>query len=119
MAGGGSTDSAVPKEMNGKDSIINSDIESKDLSGRPRIRLQDFQPKTREELLALDLATELNDRKGLALYLSYAKRHPEHLPRRLLGEVKEVPPGKIKQSRGALFNHIMRQHETATHHPGA
>ena len=37
---------------------------------------KEFTPKTREELLALDLADALNDRKALALYLSYCKTLP-------------------------------------------
>jgi hypothetical protein len=82
--------------------INNIDNEGKEFS--------DFITKTREELLAVDLATILNDRKGLALYLSYAKRFPESVIRRALGLVKEIPSEKIRKSRAALFNHLIQKY---------
>ena len=88
--------------------INNIDIESKNLSNRNA--LKGFRPKTRQELLALDLADALNDHNGLALYLSYARRFPEPLLRKVLGEVKEIPLEKIKKSRAALFNHLVQQY---------
>jgi biotin operon repressor len=71
---------------------------------------KEFTPKTREELLALDLADALNDRKALALYLSYARRFPESLLRKALGEAKEIPTEQIRKSRAALFNHLVRKY---------
>jgi len=70
----------------------------------------EFIPKTREELLALDIARELNDPKSLPLYLTYAKRYPESLLRKIFREVKEIPFEKIKKSRGALFNHLIKKY---------
>ncbi|GAI12668.1 unnamed protein product [marine sediment metagenome] len=55
--------------------INNIDNENKNFSNSNPLKR--FKPKSREELLALDLANALEDRKALALYLSYAKRHPE------------------------------------------
>jgi len=46
-----------------------------------------FVPKTKEELLALDLARELNDYKNLPLYLYYCRKYPEPLIRKA-GTVK-------------------------------
>jgi hypothetical protein len=69
-----------------------------------------FIPKTREELLALDIARELNDLKSLPIYISYARRYPESLLRRVLGEVKEIKPEKIKKGRAALFNYLIKKH---------
>jgi DNA-binding Lrp family transcriptional regulator len=69
-----------------------------------------FRPETREELLALDIARELNDPKALPIYLSYASKYPESLLRKLLGEVKEIPFKKIKKSRSALFNHLVKKY---------
>ena len=91
-------------------------MENKDLSNRNDFK--DFRPRTREELLALDLASALSDTKGLRLYLSYAKRYPESLLRKVLGEVKEIPEERIRKSRAALFNHIVRKHakETSNNH---
>ncbi len=83
-----------------------------------RISFKGFTPKTKEELLAVDLAQALNDEKGLALYLSYAKKYPEHLLRETLGQVKEIPTNKIKKTKGALFNHLIQKYaqETKNNH---
>jgi len=108
-------------------SIPNSDVAYTDTNNNKRTRninnidmrnilnaktnaSKEFQPRTREELLALDLAEGLNDKKSLRLYLSYARRYPEHFLRRTLSEVKEIPSQRIKKSRGALFNHIIRKY---------
>lgn len=80
--------------------FLNSDIKT----------LKEFKPRTREELLALDIAKGLNDIKALPLYLSYAKKYPESLLRKILGEIKEIPIEKIKKSRGALFNHLIKKY---------
>jgi len=71
---------------------------------------EEFRPKTREQLLAFDIAIELNDLKALPLYLSYVKKYPESLLRKILGEVKEIPLKKIKKSRGALFNYLIKKY---------
>ncbi len=68
-----------------------------------------LKPKTTEYFLAVDIAEALHDPQGLPLYLSYAKKYPENLLRRVLGEVKEVPVEKIKKTRGALFNHLIQK----------
>ncbi len=86
----------------------NIDMDGKDSPNRKVFR--GFKPKTRQELLALDLADALNDHKGLALYRSYARKYPESLLRRVLGEVKEIPSDKIRKSRAALFNHLVQQY---------
>ena len=91
----------------------NIDMKNKSFPNRDDFR--DFRPRTREELLALDLASALSDTKGLRLYLCYAKKYPESLLRKVLGEVKEIPEERIRKSRAALFNHLVRKHaEKAT-----
>lgn len=89
--------------------IINN-IDGKNLSRSNSKTFKNFKPRTREELLAFDLADALRDRKGISLYLSYAKKYPESFLRRVLGEVKEIPDHKIKKSRGALFNHLIQKY---------
>ena len=69
-----------------------------------------FKPKTRKELLALDVAKELNDTKNLPLYLHYAKKYSDPLIRKVLGEVKETPFEKIKKSKAALFNYLIKKY---------
>lgn len=76
--------------------------------------LKEFNPKNREELLASDLAEALNDRQGFGSYLFYAKKYPESFLRRTLGEVKEIPDGKIKKGRAALFHYLIQKHVKKT-----
>lgn len=64
----------------------------------------------REELLALELAEGLDDRPNLARYLRYARRFPEGLLRRLLGEVSSVPAARVKRSRAAIFASLLKRH---------
>ena len=68
------------------------------------------KPKTRGELLAMDLAQTLNDKKNFSLYLSYAKRYPETFLRGILGEASEVPSEKIRKGRVALFNYLVQKY---------
>jgi len=68
------------------------------------------EPKTKEELLALDLAEELNDYKSLPFYLYCARKYPEPVIRRILGEVKETPSEKIKKNKVALFNYLIKKY---------
>ena len=72
--------------------------------------IKKFKPKTKEDLLALDIASGLHDLENLALYLSYCKKFPEPLIRKTLGKVKEIPDKKIRKSRGALFNYLIQKH---------
>lgn len=76
-------------------------------------------PRTRQELLAKDLADALKDSTNLPLYISYCRRYPESLLRRILGEVQEVPPEKIRVNRAAFFNHLIQHYgEPRSIHPG-
>lgn len=74
------------------------------------------EPRTKKELVALDLAEVLNDVKGYPFYLSCAKKYPESILRKILGEVKEVPSYRIKKSRAALFNHLVKKYAQKTSH---
>jgi DNA-binding Lrp family transcriptional regulator len=94
--------------------INNNNIDNKNFSFLNFKAFKGFKPKTREELLALDIARELNDLKSLPVYLSYARKHPESLLRKLLGEVKEIPQSKIKKGRAALFNYLIKKYAKST-----
>lgn len=94
--------------------INNIDKEDKNSLDSNQKTFKRFVPENREELLALDLAQTLNDLKGLPLYISYSKKYPEFLLRRVLGEVMEIPGYKIKKSRGALFNHLVQKYAKET-----
>jgi|Deesub1362A_J573_1020465.scaffolds.fasta_scaffold02205_2 DNA-binding MarR family transcriptional regulator len=69
-----------------------------------------FEPNTREELLARDIAQALEDEKNLPLYLSYAKKYPETFLRGTLADVMEKPSEKLKKGRAALFNYLVQKH---------
>jgi len=89
-------------------------INNIDKSGKwfPKIKaLKEFKPRTREELLAVDLAEALDDYQGLPLYISLAKKYPEAFLRNILGQVRGIPLEKIKKSRGALFNHLVQKNK--------
>jgi len=94
--------------------INNNNIDNKNFSFLNFKSFRGFKPKTREELLALDIARELNDLKSLPVYLSYARKYPEGFLRSLLGEVKEIKPEKIKKGRAALFNYLIKKHAQRT-----
>jgi len=64
----------------------------------------------KKQLLALELADALDDRKSFALYISYSQRYPEGLLRKALAQAKAVPSEKIKKSRAALFNHLVQEY---------
>lgn len=68
-----------------------------------------FEPETREELLALDLAQGLGDRQNLLVYLSYARRHSESFLRQLLGQVREVREENLKKGRAAYFHYLLKK----------
>jgi len=89
----------------------NIDIENKNFLNSNSNTSKSFKPKNRQELLALDLAKSLSDLQGLSLYLSYSNKYPESFLRKVLGEVKEIPLGKIKKSKGALFNYLVKKYD--------
>jgi hypothetical protein len=64
----------------------------------------------RRELLAQELAKGLNDQAGISLYRSYSVNYPEWLLRKVLAEVRALPPERISKSRGALFNYLVQYH---------
>jgi len=97
------------------DISINKDIYNIDIDNKKNFKsdvkaFKGFKPKTREELLAFDLAKGLDDLQGLPLYLSYSKKYPEGLLRKILSEIQKIPAEKIKKSRGALFNYLVQKH---------
>src|ERR1700741_784734 len=69
------------------------------------------QKRAHQEALAQELATALNDVKGLHFYLSMARKHPEIVLREKLADVLSTPDRKILTSRGAYFNYLMQKYE--------
>ncbi len=95
-----------PKKITMKKNMLKSDIDNK-LIKNDDSPLSSF--KSREELLAYDLALALDDLPGFPLYLSYSRKYPESLLRKTLGQIQEIPAGKIR-NRGALYNYLIQKH---------
>ena len=98
---------ASPIDISIDKNILKIEIDKKDYPES----IRRFKPRNKQELLALDLAKALNDLKALPLYLSYCKKYPDHLLRKVLGEVMEIPHSKIKKTRGALFNYLIQKYD--------
>ena len=95
-----------PIDISIDNNILNIDIDKKEYPES----IKGFKPRNKQELLALDLAKALNDLQALPLYLSYSKKYPDHLLRKVVGEVLEIPQQKIKKTRGALFNYLIQKY---------
>lgn len=78
-------------------SVLNKDAESEN--------------GVREELLARDIATALNDFKNIKTYHKYAHKYPEQFLRQILSDVKQTPEHKIRKSRAALFTYLLHFYE--------
>jgi len=70
----------------------------------------EFQPTSKEEALAEELAERLGDPAGLPYYLTIAQLYPESEIRHVLGMALEVPEERIRTSRGAFFNWLVSHH---------
>ena len=68
--------------------------------------------RTREELVAADIASGLKDSKNMLRFINLAKKYPESVLRRALSEIREVPDHKIKKSRTALYNYLIKEYAT-------
>lgn len=108
-----SNNSDIPcaaNDMSIKRYLLHNDIENRTGSDWNSQEPTTFRPKDRVGQLALDLAQSLDDLKGIALYVFYARKYPESFLRMTLGAVKEIPREKIKRSRAALFNFLVQQY---------
>lgn len=94
---------------NNRTKINNNNIDNKNILAKDDF-IKRFEPKTREELLALDMAEAVNDLRSLPLYLNYAKTLPEPVIRETLSWIKRIPDKNIRKSRASLFNFILKQH---------
>ena len=102
---------ADPIDISINNKLYNIDIDRNCSPDFPLKGKTHFTPRNKQQLLACDLARELHDSKGLPFYLSCTKKYPEPVIRKVLGQVKEVPPEKITKSRAALFNHMIQQYD--------
>jgi len=97
----------TPIDISINNNLLKIDIDKKNTSNSS---FRKKQLKERKELLAYDIAQELDDFKGLAFYLSCTKKYSEQFLWEVLGQVREIPSAKIKKSRAALFNHLIQKY---------
>jgi len=90
--------------------ILKNDIDNNNSADSPLGASKEFKSKE----LAMDIARALEDQENLALYISYCRRYPLPLLRRVLDEVRQIPSEKIKRSRGALFNYLVQKYAKET-----
>lgn len=62
-----------------------------------------------ENKLAYEIASALNDREAMAVYISFTKKYQESFLRKILTRVMSIPDEKIKRTRGALFTYLVKQ----------
>jgi len=96
--------------------IINDTDIDNIYKGTERTDYSDFIPQTQDEQLAIDMATALDDYHNLPLYLSYARKYPHPLLWRAHGEARQMDKGKIRKSRGAVFNHLVQKYAKTNKH---
>lgn len=63
-----------------------------------------------ENKLAYEIASALNDREAMAVYISFTRKYQEGFLRKILTRVMSVPDEKIKRTRGALFTYLVKEH---------
>ncbi|MEX1138911.1 MAG: helix-turn-helix domain-containing protein [Bacteroidota bacterium] len=90
------------------------DTNGRHLSGQKKDFGKGFKPTTKEEVLACDLANELNEPGELQLYLSLARTYSEPFLRETLAKVNQTPRHRIKKSRAALFTYLVHRYGKGT-----
>ena len=65
---------------------------------------------SKQNNLAYELATTLQDKESLVVYEAFARKYNEEFLRKTLAKVMSVPDDKIKRTRGALFTFLIQQH---------
>lgn len=79
----------------------------------PYFNREEFRRKENErvEALAREIAEALDDLPALRFHISKAKRLPESVLREKMQEVLDKPDDEIYTSRGAYFNHLIKEYE--------
>lgn len=67
-------------------------------------------PRTKEQL-ALEVAEALDDLDGFPFYVKVVRKYPEPYIRSALSKALSVPENRIRKSRGALFNWLIRNQD--------
>ena len=68
-------------------------------------------------MLAEELAQTLHDWHSITQYLKFTTQYTEEQLRDVLQRVMDMPQGKIKRSRGALFTYLLQQYDANKQYP--
>jgi len=60
--------------------------------------------------LAYEIASILNDKEALPIYIAFTKKYQEDFLKKILMRVMSIPDNKIKRTRGALFTYLIKEH---------
>ena len=60
--------------------------------------------------LAYELASALNDKESLPVYIAFIRKYNEEFLKRMLLRVMSIPDNKIRRTRGALFTYLVKEH---------
>lgn len=89
---------------------INNELSGAIAKRRTDQGLTGIGASVRRELLAQELARELNDVEGIDLYRSYSVKYPEWLLRKVLSEVETVRPKQIFKGRSEIFKDLVQHY---------
>jgi len=64
----------------------------------------------KDNRLAYELASALNDKEALGVYIAFTKKYQEDFLKGILLRVMSIPNNKIKRTRGALFTYLVNEH---------
>jgi hypothetical protein len=90
-AGGAPNDITIKKEI-----LTNDNVAAK------------TSPQSTEAAIAMEICQAFKDEKNLPLYISYVRKYERRIIQQAFKEALKLPSNKIKKTRGALFNYLVK-----------
>jgi len=69
-----------------------------------------MEQQQNDNRLAYELASALNDKEAMGMYIMFVQKYQEDFLKRILLRVMSIPDNKIKRTRGALFTYLVKEH---------
>jgi len=88
--------------------IDNKEDNDKKMNYKERSNLNNFNPKTREEYMCLQMAKDLNE-ESMDFILSALRKYGFNMVERAYNDVKELARTKEIKNKGAYFNEILKR----------
>jgi hypothetical protein len=60
--------------------------------------------------LAQAIARGLGEEESLPIFRALIRRYPEEIIRRAYEETLEIPPERVRKSKGAIFNFLLKKY---------